>query len=829
MAEQKLIPKEFINESSTVFRNTKEIKAVLDKIKREVANANFVTPVNNSKPPKKDTSGTHFPLTVQGPTEIKANTEAVYTITEYQKNKKASTPEDADKKYFKWAFYIDGVKIEKGHINYLRLFTVKRKGAAKEEKHEDFMAITDAKARTAEIDGKAILFKKNEIKDGVVTLTVKFSKWLDGHNIHIEAFRNSPDLNPKKGYVVTTAVKATPEIIEGHWVNHQRETITGKTVGYKDTVYMYLKTLGMKNKKISTALWEEGVTYMGSYQGNDNELCMNENIQWQLDARDSYKKLELPDQDNEDYKKQREGIWESDPLELYFALPSEKQTTGYQNKFGQLLYLTTKERITDAYFAKQDKQEAIKDGTVNPKPKPKPKPNTHIVKDNETLSRIAPKYGIKWKKLADHNNIKAPYYLTIGQTLKLPDNAVMPKSETTKAKKTDPKSEAKTTENSYKKIDKDNLGNEVHLVIETANLKGKTVNIELFDNEGLMAKDADTPLKLLMGDTELTKLENIPIDAKTSKATVKVKLRPKSDDDFKKLKDKFKVKNTYKNKNTGNEELLYPDDHNLKTCPDDYTLVKTGEEKIAKLNIKVTCKGEEKANHKAIFEECLEVEVGKDWRPPIDNPQITIYTAGGNKRPWRSAFGDVRRDIRSAGLNHKGLDLFANIGTNVFACLPGIVTTIGYQSGGAGHYIKIKVLDDYVAKFHQLRRNYSPYYVKSIRSYDKSKYDIDNFPDFIEQVGVTNSTEVHFVYMHLKSGSINVKKNETISESDYKTKVIAQTGDSGASETKGPHLHFEIRGTTSGSRFNPAYYVNYKNETELTNAERKVQDTAAGK
>ncbi len=35
--------------------------------------------------------------------------------------------------------------------------------------------------------------------------------------------------------------------------------------------------------------------------------------------------------------------------------------------------------------------------------------------------------------------------------------------------------------------------------------------------------------------------------------------------------------------------------------------MKTGEPKIAKLNIKVTCKGEEKSNHKVIFEEQMKV------------------------------------------------------------------------------------------------------------------------------------------------------------------------------------------------------------------------------
>ena len=147
-----------------------------------------------------------------------------------------------------------------------------------------------------------------------------------------------PELNTKEKFVATTTIKAQPEIIKGYWANHKREDITKKTVGYKDTVYMCLETLGMGGKTITTQLWEEGITFMGSSNSNDETICMNENIEWKLEERNSYKKLELPDQDTEEYKKQREGIWETDPLELYFKIPSEKDTTGYKTKFGTIIF-----------------------------------------------------------------------------------------------------------------------------------------------------------------------------------------------------------------------------------------------------------------------------------------------------------------------------------------------------------------------------------------------------------------------------------------------------------------------------------------------------------
>lgn len=63
--------------------------------------------------------------------------------------------------------------------------------------------------------------------------------------------------------------------------------------------------------------------------------------------------------------------------------------------------------------------------------------------------------------------------------------------------------------------------------------------------------------------------------------------------------------------------------------------------------------------------------------------------------------------------------------------------------------------------------------------------------------------------------------------------VLGKTGTSGATNTKGPHLHFEIRSKQGPSgyndRYNPAYYVDYKNEEQISVSERKIQDDTAGK
>jgi murein DD-endopeptidase MepM/ murein hydrolase activator NlpD len=213
------------------------------------------------------------------------------------------------------------------------------------------------------------------------------------------------------------------------------------------------------------------------------------------------------------------------------------------------------------------------------------------------------------------------------------------------------------------------------------------------------------------------------------------------------------------------------------------------------------------------------------WQNPLTNPQITIYTSGGLKRPWRSAFGSVRPDL---GRPHHGLDLFAPIGTDLYSCLPGKVV-YAENVNGYGKVIIIEI--ENISDFKNSKLGYSPYYIKSKRSYDSKEYDIDGFADFIEYEGIEESESVFLKYAHLDEFSVKV--GDVISKEVYKTKVIGKTGDSGATGTKGPHLHFEISSVTwpnknkeegFAERYNPAKYVDYKNESALTTEERNIQN-----
>ena len=223
------------------------------------------------------------------------------------------------------------------------------------------------------------------------------------------------------------------------------------------------------------------------------------------------------------------------------------------------------------------------------------------------------------------------------------------------------------------------------------------------------------------------------------------------------------------------------------------------------------------------------------WRNPLDNPQITIYTQGGNRRPWRSAFGRVRTDLpgKDRGKRpHHGLDLFAVIGTSVFGCFPGKIVSLtpasGYRKG-----LIYKVDANYLNIVKKQRRNYDPYYVKAKRNYNNNEYDIAGFGEFDEYEGIKDGDEVYLMYAHLSELNSKLKLNEEIMVENYKTRVLGKTGDTGATGTKGPHLHFEIRSKVSPSgyteRYNPAFYVNYKNENQISASERKIQDETAGK
>jgi len=190
------------------------------------------------------------------------------------------------------------------------------------------------------------------------------------------------------------------------------------------------------------------------------------------------------------------------------------------------------------------------------------------------------------------------------------------------------------------------------------------------------------------------------------------------------------------------------------------------------------------------------------WHEPVDNPQITIYTQGGNESPWRSSFGYTRKDISA---NHHALDIFALEGTNIYACLDAIVVDVEEKPNGYGKHLKLKVKE--VEEFHASRLDYKLPYK------DKGEYE-----------GISTSNEVYLRYAHLDT--IIVRNGQEITAGT----ILGTTGTTGVSGgTCGPHLHFEIGNVKDPSsflaRYNPGYYVNYKTEKMMSDDEKEIQKT----
>ena len=46
----------------------------------------------------------------------------------------------------------------------------------------------------------------------------------------------------------------------------------------------------------------------------------------------------------------------------------------------------------------------------------------HLVKQGDTLGKIAAQYDVHWKDLATYNELENPHFLEIGQEIKIPKN-----------------------------------------------------------------------------------------------------------------------------------------------------------------------------------------------------------------------------------------------------------------------------------------------------------------------------------------------------------------------------------------------------------------------
>lgn len=204
----------------------------------------------------------------------------------------------------------------------------------------------------------------------------------------------------------------------------------------------------------------------------------------------------------------------------------------------------------------------------------------------------------------------------------------------------------------------------------------------------------------------------------------------------------------------------------------------------------------------------VQVEYEKDgWHDPLDKMEICLFSQGGHYKPFHNTFG---LKVRDGTTKHQGVDLFARVGTPVYACMDGeIISTKGQHNDGT---VILKVTGKQVEILRNMeKKDYQNILYNEIKTENyrddnlNFKYDSDMFV---------------FRYMHLDEVYV------TNTETDKYVKCGQIIGRSGIKEyankkydnSHNPHLHFEISSSDAmktgktglNYRINPRVYINYK-------------------
>ncbi len=162
-----------------------------------------------------------------------------------------------------------------------------------------------------------------------------------------------------------------------------------------------------------------------------------------------------------------------------------------------------------------------------------------------------------------------------------------------------------------------------------------------------------------------------------------------------------------------------------------------------------------------------------DWHHPLDRMELRGWYGSGFY-PDSSDHGNA--PIRHSG-SHDGLDLYAPIGTQVYACVSGVVHEV-YESTTYGNTINIK--------------------------------------------GDYKGTTYYFFYAHLSE--VNVSAGDPIDAGNPIGKT-GKTGNASSQEAKMNHLHFEVRttGNRTGGRVDPLTTISELTTGVNTNPDQTTQ------
>ncbi len=375
-------------------------------------------------------------------TLIKAGEEYTYKVTAFdEKNPKKI---EFDKKTVIWNFWLDKTQKQLSK----KFFRISTKTEVNEFSKDFLVNKKNKNTRTDEISKKAILYAKSGVieEDGkkVSILKVKFSKWLDKEKIKVVAYLKTR--KTKGDTVATRILKAKPEIIDAYWLNAEGRKITN--TGYKQDVYLYLKTLGLTGKTLETLVFDEDIHPNPLPLVSSDDPIAWKNNKIKIDKRDVIKQFKIGNKKRYEGAQADEkaeeplfktlvdfGVKSTYNLELYINIKNGEalKIENLKQKYGRL-NLYTDEKILNVFFAKKEDEIVQGDAPYQPV----------YIKDKKTGKSIK----TKTKKPPE---TKVPY---------------------------------------YENLDVGVIGQKVQLVASCANLEGKEVLFKLYEKEPLLvAKD----------------------------------------------------------------------------------------------------------------------------------------------------------------------------------------------------------------------------------------------------------------------------------------------------------------------------------------------------
>lgn len=216
----------------------------------------------------------------------------------------------------------------------------------------------------------------------------------------------------------------------------------------------------------------------------------------------------------------------------------------------------------------------------------------------------------------------------------------------------------------------------------------------------------------------------------------------------------------------------------------------------------------------AFIEQMKRMESCNKWHDPVDNPQLCLFTQGGNQIPYWGSFGEKIRKTNTSQL-HAGIDIFALPGTPVYACVDGTIARTYVSKSLAGRVISLKVKNK--AEFLNLKKQgFTPRYE------EKGELTNKNFDE---------KADIYLVYMHLSESFVEDKQEVKCGD------IIGKSGTSGKNgvnfSTKNPHLHLEVSNNVSNGginqKCNPILFFNIKHEDELSDEDKNKQIKAKEK